>query len=98
MAAINAAELEPELLGSGVVVTKIGLAVQAWETVRRAPSLSFVLKCLNAEPSEYTEASLKKVLSYIERQKKIVHDMLQNNENVEIETAEIDRNIEWVRG
>jgi hypothetical protein len=37
-------------------------------------------------------------LSYIERQKKIVHDMLQNNENVEIETAEIDRNIEWVRG
>ena len=89
-------QLEPELLGAGPPLTKLGRAVQSWETRRIAPSLGFVLRALNAEPSEHTETSLKKVLNYIERQKTGVHGLLVENENVEIETAEIERNIEWV--
>ena len=89
-------QVEPELLGAGPTITKLGLAVQKWETRRISPPVGFVLRALNAEPSEHTEASLQKVLQYIDQQKAIVHRLLVQNENVEIETAEIQRNVEWV--
>ena len=87
---------EPELLGAGAPPTKLGMVVQNWEIRRLQPSFVLVLRSLNAEPSEYTETSLQKVLDFIERQKNEVFNLLVQNGKHETKTAEIERNIEWV--
>eukprot|EP00946_MAST-07B_sp_MAST-7B-sp1_P002604 g2604.t1 len=58
--------------------------------------MNFVLKCLNTEPSEHLESSLRKVISYIGRQKANVYSVLVTNENIESSREEIERNIEWI--
>ena len=87
---------EPGLLGSDGPSTEAALAVDEWRKHRKEPAMGFVLKCLNAEPSEHLESSLRKVMGYIVRQKAAVYSVLVENENIESSTEEIERNIEWV--